>query len=119
LRLQNIQVSLGFDSLQTVEPTSNSGSLAFMYSKDYPVKFDFLSDRLIDIETIIDGNLVFITFVYVDLIVQYLKLVWDRLTRIGLTCFEPWFMISDFNEVIENHEKKGGKSRSDSSFLPF
>jgi len=90
-----------------------------MYSKDYPVKFDFLSDRLIDIETIIDGNLVFITFVYVDLIVQYLKLVWDRLTRIGLTCFEPWFMISDFNEVIENHEKKGGKSRSDSSFLPF
>lgn len=40
LYLQNMQVSLGFDSLFTVDPVGNSGGL----------------DRMIDIETIIDGN---------------------------------------------------------------
>jgi len=90
-----------------------------MYSKDYPVKFVFVSDRLIDIETIIDGNRFFITFVYGDPVVQYRELVWERLTRIGLTRSEPWFMIGEFNEIVGNHEKKGGKSRSESSFLPF
>jgi len=62
MHLQNMQVSLGFDSLQTVEPIGNSGGLALFYSKDYPVKFVFLNDRLIDIETIIDGNRVLLLF---------------------------------------------------------
>ncbi|KAG7599040.1 Reverse transcriptase domain [Arabidopsis suecica] len=119
VHLQNMQVSLGFDSLQTVEPIGNSGGLALMYSKDYPVKFVFVSDRLIDIETIIDGNRVFITFVYGDPVVQYRELVWERLTRIGITRSDPWFMIGDFNEITGNHEKRGGKRRSESSFLPF
>ena len=119
LYLQNMQVSLGFDSLKIVEPIGNSGGLALMYSKDYPVKFVFESDRLIDIETIIDGNRVFITFVSGDPVVQHRELVWERLIRIALTRSDPWFMISDFNEIIGNHEKKGGKSRSESSFLTF
>ncbi|KAG7581014.1 Reverse transcriptase zinc-binding domain [Arabidopsis suecica] len=114
-----MQVSLGFDSLKTVEPLGNSGGLALMYSKDYPVKVVFVSDRLIDIETIIDGNRVYITFVYGDPVVQYRELVWERLTRIGITRSDPWFMIGDFNEITGNHEKRGGKRRSESSFLPF
>jgi len=28
-------------------------------------------------------------------------------------------MIGEFNEIVGNHEKKSGKSRSESSFLPF
>ncbi|KAG7532416.1 Endonuclease/exonuclease/phosphatase superfamily [Arabidopsis thaliana x Arabidopsis arenosa] len=119
MHLQNMQVSLGFDSLKTVEPIGNIGGLALFYSKDYPVKFVFVNDRLIDIETIIDGNRVFISFVYGDPVVQYRELVWERLTRIGLSRSDPWFMIGDFNEITGNHEKRGGKSRSESSFLPF
>jgi len=117
--LQNVQVSLGFDCLKTVEPIGNSGGLALFDSRDYPVKFIYVCDRLIDIETIIDGNRVFITFVYGDPVVQYRELVWERLTRIGIVRSEPWFMIGDFNEIIGNHEKRGGKKRSESSFLPF
>ncbi|KAG7534390.1 Ribonuclease H-like superfamily [Arabidopsis thaliana x Arabidopsis arenosa] len=104
---------------RTVEPIGNSGGLALLYSNDYPVEFVFVSDRLIDISTIIDGNRVFISFVYGDPVVQYRELVWERLTRIGITRSEPWFMIGDFNEITGNHEKRGGKRRSEPSFLPF
>jgi len=45
--------------------------------------------------------------------------VWERLTHIGIERSDPWFMIGDFNEITGNHEKKGGKRRSESSFLPF
>jgi len=81
---QNMQVSLGFDFLQIVEPIGTSSGLALMYSKDYPVKFVFVSDRLLDIETIIDGNRLYINFVYGDPVVQYRELVWERLTCIGI-----------------------------------
>jgi len=91
-------VSLGFDCLQTVEPIGNSGGLALLYSRNYPVKFIFVCDRLIDIETIIDGNRVFIIFIYGDSGVQYRELVWERLTRIGILRSEPWFMIGDFTK---------------------
>jgi len=119
LYLQNMQVSLGFDCLQTVDPIGNSGGLALLYSNEFPVTVVFLNDQLIDIETIIDGNRVCITFVYGDPNVQYRELVWERLTRIGIIRSDPWFMIGDFNEITGNHEKKGGKSWSESSFLPF
>ncbi|XP_023633512.1 uncharacterized protein LOC111829070 [Capsella rubella] len=119
LYLQELQTTLRFDCLQTIEPMGTSGGLALMYSRDYPVHFLYLSDRLMDIETIIDGNRVYITFVYGDPVVQNREKVWERLTRIGINRSEPWFMIGDFNEITGNHEKKGGKRRSESSFLPF
>ena len=117
--LQDVQVSLGFDCLKNVEPIGNSSGLALLYSRDYLVKFIHVCNSLIDIETIIDENRVFITFVYGDLIVQYCELVWERLTRIGIVRSESWFTIGDFNEIIGNHEKRGEKRRSGSYFLPF
>ncbi|KAG7543067.1 Reverse transcriptase domain [Arabidopsis thaliana x Arabidopsis arenosa] len=117
--LQNLQVSLGFDSLLTVEPVGNSGGLALLFLKDFPVKLLSCNDRIMDIETIIDGNRVFISFVYGDPVVQNRENVWERLTRIGINRDGPWFMIGDFNEITGSHEKRGGRRRSESSFLPF
>ena len=111
--LQDVQVSLGFDCLKNVEPIGNSSGLAPLYSRDYLVKFIHVCNSLIDIETIIDENRVFITFVYGDLIVQYCELVWERLTRIGIVRSESWFTIGDFNEIIGNHEKRGEKGDLD------
>jgi len=98
--LYKLTILLGFDRLQTVEPIGNSGGLALMYLKDYPVKFVFVSDRLIDIETIIDGNRIFITFVYGDPVVHYRELVWERLTRIGLTRSDP---VVDLRREVVGH----------------
>ncbi|XP_010501734.1 PREDICTED: uncharacterized protein LOC104779030 [Camelina sativa] len=37
----------------------------------------------------------------------------------GITRNLPWFLIGDFNELKGNHEKRGGRLRSASSFIPF
>jgi len=117
--LQDVQVELGFDNLQTGEPEGSSGGLALLYSNEFPVKFLLLDDRLIDIETIINGNRVFMTFIFGDHVVSNREYVCERLMRIGVSRSEAWFIIGDFNEITGNHEKRGGKKRSEASFLPF
>ena len=45
--------------------------------------------------------------------------VWERLSRIGVNRKEPWFLIGDFNEILNNGEKTGGTRRAEASFQPF
>ena len=74
---------------------------------------------MIDIEAKIEGHKVFITFVYGDPVVEYRERVWERLMRISLQRSGAWLMVGDFNELTSHSEKKGGRKRPDSSFLPF
>ncbi|XP_013669409.2 uncharacterized protein LOC125575758 [Brassica napus] len=67
----------------------------------------------------IEGHKVFMTFVYGDPVVEYREMVWERLMRISLRRSGAWLMLGDFNEITSNLEKKGGRKRSDSSFLAF
>ncbi|CAA7045136.1 unnamed protein product [Microthlaspi erraticum] len=52
-------------------------------------------------------------------VVKLRDLVWERITRIGTTRTDPWFLIGDFNEITGNHEKQGGPLRQASSFVSF
>ncbi|KAL0846715.1 hypothetical protein Bca101_019961 [Brassica carinata] len=119
LLLQNIQADLGFDHLFTVEPLGLSGGLALFSMDESQVNVLFSNNRMIDIEKIIDGIKVFMTFVYVDLVLKRREQVWERLTRFSTTRNGPWFMIGDFNEITGHNEKEGGRQRPDSYFLPF
>ena len=74
---------------------------------------------MIDIEAVVKGKQVFLTFVYGDPVQKLREQVWERLTRYGLSRSEPWFIIGDLNEITGNHEKDGGSLRSATSFIPF
>ncbi|WZZ78223.1 hypothetical protein YC2023_098795 [Brassica napus] len=74
---------------------------------------------MIDIEAVIDGIKVYMTFVYGEPVLERCDQVWERLTRFSTTRNGPWFMIGDFNEITCHNEKEGGRQRPDSSFLPF
>ncbi|XP_056855051.1 uncharacterized protein LOC130504459 [Raphanus sativus] len=119
LRLQNLQADLGFDHVFTVEPLGLSGGLALFFMDEFQVNVLFSNNRMIDIEAVIDGIKVFMTFVYGDPVLERRDQVWERLTRFSTTRNGPWFMIGDFNEIIDHNEKEGGRQRTDSSFLPF
>ena len=74
---------------------------------------------MIDIVATIEGHKVFITFIYGDPVVEYREHVSDRLTGMSLTRNGLWLMLGDFNDITGHHEKKGGRRRHDTSFIPF
>lgn len=61
----------------------------------------------------------FFIFIYGDPVVKGQENLWKRLTHIGIARLGAWFIIGDFNDIMGNHEKKGGKRCLESSFLPF
>lgn len=117
--LQDFQNSFGYNKLHTVEPEGRSGGLALFYMDSYDVTILFSSNRLIDTEAKIEGHKVLMTFVYGDPVSEYRGKVWDHLNDLSVNRREAWLLIGDFNEITGNHEKRGGRKRSESSFMPF
>ena len=117
--VQRFQSHFSYDSLVTVDPNGRSGGLALFYNNDYQVKILYSSNRMIDVEAVIKGKQVFLTFVYGEPVQKLRKQVWERLTRYGLSHSKPWFIIGDLNEITGNHEKDGGSLRCAASIIPF
>nr|VDD42900.1 unnamed protein product [Brassica oleracea] len=115
----NFMLEFGYDHLFTVDPVGRSGGLALFYMDASDVIVNFSNNRMIDIEAHMEGHKVFMTFVYGDLMIKYRENVWERLIRISSNRTGVWLLMGDFNEITSNLEKKGGKKRPDSSFLPF
>ncbi|CAA7022567.1 unnamed protein product [Microthlaspi erraticum] len=74
---------------------------------------------MIDIEASIEGKKVFMSFVYGDPVFEHRGKVWDRLSQLSITRQGSWFMCGNFNEMVSNNEKRGGRKQAESSFLPF
>lgn len=93
--------------------------LALFYMDASNVDIKFSNNRMIDIEAQVEGQKVYITFIYGDPVVEYREHIWERLLRLHANRYGPWLLLGDFNEIISNEEKKGGRKRADSTFLPF
>ena len=117
--VQRFQTHFGYDNLVTVDPNGRSGGLALLYNNEYQVKILYSSNRMIDVEAVVKGKQVFLTFVYGEPVQKLREQVWERLTRYGLSRSEPWFIIGDLNEITGNHEKDGGALRCATSSIPF
>ena len=117
--VQRFQSHFGYDRLVTVDPNGRSGGLALFYNNEFQVKILYSSNIMIDIEAVVKGKQVFLTFVYGEPVQELREQVWERLTRFGLSRSEPWFIIGDQNEITGNHEKDGGSLRCTTSFIPF
>ncbi|CAA7054919.1 unnamed protein product [Microthlaspi erraticum] len=115
----HVQFHFGYDRVFTVDPCGASGGLALFYNNSYDVSIICSNKRIIDVEASHEGRSIFMSFVYGDSVVKFRDIVWERITRIGTTRTEPWFLIGDFNEITGNHEKQGGALRQASTFVPF
>ncbi|XP_010480531.1 PREDICTED: uncharacterized protein LOC104759285 [Camelina sativa] len=110
---------LGYDKVHVVDPVGLSGGLALYWKDMYTVEVLQSNSRLIDTK-ISKGTLSFFaTFVYGDPVRSKREEVWERLTRLGLQRDEAWFLVGDFNEIMNNNEKLGGPARPEWSFYPF
>lgn len=70
--------------------------LALIYNNEFIVTVFFESNRFIDIQAIVKNKTIHLTFVYGDPVPKNRDHIWERLTRIGLTCTTPWFFYWGF-----------------------
>lgn len=112
-------LTLDNDKLITIDPVGTSGGLTLFKNNDYQINILYTSNRMIDVEAVIMGHKVFLTFAYGDPIQKFGEQVWERLPRYCMSRTEPWFVIGDLNEIMGNHEKQGGVFQNLESFLAF
>ena len=111
--------SLGYDHKFLVNPVGLSGGLALFWKQSFQVEVLSSSNRMIDTK-VKAGNIdCFMTFVYGDPVRQRRHEVWNVLKTIGLSRNGGWGLISDFNEIMNGHEKLSGPDSIESSFYQF
>ena len=68
--VQEFQSYFGFDNLVTVDPVGRSGGLAVYYNNEYQVNVLYSSIRMIDVEAVALGKMVYMTFVCMEIQVK-------------------------------------------------
>lgn len=102
-----------------VDPVGLSGGLALFWKTTYDVEILSTSNRIIDTKVKIGSLSFFMTFVYGDPVCNRRHLVWNTLKVLGENRTGGWFLIGDFNAIMNNDEKSGGTIRPESTFYPF
>ena len=97
-----------------------AGGLALFWKNDINLQVLSSSHNHIDTLIIFKDHSFHSTFVYgAPEIVKHQE-VWQLLTDISETRNDkPWFLTGDFNEIVNNSEKTGGKIRPESPFTHF
>lgn len=112
---------LNLDLHYLVSPhNQGAGGLALFWKNDINLQVLSLSQNNIDTLITFKDHSFHSTFVYGALEIAKRQEVWKLLTDISETRNDkPWFLMGDFNEIVDNSEKTGGKIRPESSFTHF
>jgi hypothetical protein len=120
VRIEMVRVKLGFTGAFTVDPVGRSGGLALLWKEEQEVEIQNFSRRHINAIIMEEG-------------VQPWKLTgfyghpewakrheaWDLLSHLKSYLPDPWLVIGDFNEILEQSEKEGGIQRREAQMDLF
>lgn len=95
------------------------GGLVLSWKKDVDVTILSSSQNFIDTRIISKGKYFLATFVYGEPDHSKRNAFWTTLASLHATPKGPWFLTGDFNELIDNSEKKGGPIRAEGTFGAF
>ncbi|KAL0653987.1 hypothetical protein Bca4012_096678 [Brassica carinata] len=118
--VRDVGAQLGFPFSSIVTPVGVGGGLVVYWKQSVQVSVLSQSCNLIDCKVISNEVSFYLSFVYGHPNPAFRHHTWERLMRCGLTRRnEPWFTLGDFNEIVGNHEKIGGRIRPKASFQDF
>lgn len=109
-----------YDSFKLVPPHGHGGGgLALFWKQNLNVEILSSDHNCIDTRVIFEEKTFYASFVYGDPDRPKRKEVWKKITDLAQSRDLPWFLTGDFNEILDNTEKQGGRARAESSFGDF
>jgi len=112
--------SLAYPNSHLVPPTGHgAGGLALLWKQGISVTILFSCKHYIDTEIMYENKSFFATFIHADTDYIVRRQMWEELTALTLSRDSPWFITGDFNDILTNQEKEGGRVRAEGSFVDF
>lgn len=87
--------------------------------KDIDLTILSTSNNFIDTRIIYKGKSFLATFTYGEPDHSKRNAFWETLSTLHSNPKGPWFLTGDFNELIDNSEKRGGPARAEGTFTAF
>ena len=116
--LQDLQ-ELQLDSHLVSPHSPGGGGLYLGWRKDVNLTIRSSSHNFIDTIISHKGITFQATFTYGEPDHTKRQAIWNELSLLHPDPEEAWFLIGDFNEIIDNSEKSGGPDRAEGSFCAF
>lgn len=109
-----------YGSHKLVSPhSSEGGGLTLFWKKEIDVNIISSSENFLDTTISYKKKMFYTTFVYRHSDHKKRKAMWDELTNITSTRSDAWYLTGDYNEILNNSEKRGGIARTKGSFCDF
>jgi hypothetical protein len=117
-RAENLMRKLGYDSLSVHESDGQSGGLLMLWGTETKIKVQSVTKNFIDviIEDEIDWRF---TGIYGEPSWNQKHITWDALRDLHGQLQLPWLALGDFNEILFNYEKEGGRPRTQQAMQLF
>ena len=119
--VRDVGAQLGFQNYVSVPPNGSSGGLVIFWNHNVQLSVLSQSPNLIDCKVSFNEvSSFYFTFVYGHPVSSLRHYTWERLDRWGINRRnKPWLLLGDWNEILGNHEKIGGRLRPAASFQTF
>ena len=110
---------MGYAHSFTVPPSGQSGGLALFWKHDVDLEILSSSINFIDTRVKVKSKLFLLTLVYGDPVKENRSAVWNQVTSLRSDSEDAWLLAGDFNDLLDNSEKRGGPPRHQGSFIEF
>jgi hypothetical protein len=118
VRAENLRRKLGFDHSIIFESDGQSGGLLMLWRDNVRISVKGVTKNYIDV--VIEGDFSWrFTGVYGEPSWGQKHITWDALRTLHGQLNLPWLALGDFNEIMFNYEKEGGRPRSQQAMQAF
>lgn len=102
-----------------MSPTGVSGGLILLWKSDIDLEIIASSSNFIDTKLTSARASFHFTFIYGEPALENRLELWNEISSLGISRDSAWILSGDFNEIVDNSEKRGGVTRAEKSFINF
>jgi hypothetical protein len=117
-KAEKVRRRAGFDQKVLYESDGRSGGLLLMWKSEINIQVQEVTKNYIDVVIEEDGGWRF-TGIYGEPEWNRKALTWEAIRAIKGDLTVPWLIMGDFNEILYNSEKEGGRPRSQRQLQAF